>query len=43
MASSHNIVSLVWEVAKKTKTQETPNNNKNKNGNNNFNNFLKHN
>lgn len=34
MASPHNIMSLVWRVAKENKTQETPNNN-NKNNNNN--------
>lgn len=40
MASPHNIMSLVWRVAKKNKTQETPNNN-NENNNNNCNNNKK--
>jgi hypothetical protein len=42
MASPHNIASLVWGVAKKNKTQETPNKNNNNKCNNN-NNKKKHN
>lgn len=36
MASPHNTMSLVWRVAKRNKTQETPNNN-NETNNRNYN------
>lgn len=38
MASPHSIASLVWRVAKKNKTQVTPNNDNNENNNDNCNN-----